>query len=136
MEISTVSNICGRYINFLNGDPLLIIYNDPEKTDLHLARFSRNNLQITYKSEIVVLNNSPIWVFENFVYVVGLKRDAFLYKLNRKMQSIAKSSVPIYPDTQVTFTRNQIYCTVLDGNQNYKIVVLKAENLEKIVEIE
>ncbi|HMB01728.1 MAG TPA: P83/100 family protein, partial [Spirochaetota bacterium] len=128
--------ISGRHLNFVEDDPVLIVYDNPATMELHLARMDRATGEIINEAEEDIFHDSKIWKNKDALYVIGcFGVEYYLLKYDKKLDLKAKSSVPVFPDTDITFFEDKLYCTVMNKNFNSHILVLDADNLIKKTEI-
>ena len=128
-------NVCGLFMNTVEGDPLVIMNDERDANRVFLARIDIEKETIKNQSAENIFSQSKIWINENFIYAIGLENNKpRLIKFNPDLSISARSDVDVFPDTQLTFFLKKIYCTVMEGNRNAAIMVLD-ENLKKIIRI-
>lgn len=132
-----LKGVSGRHLAFFENDPILVLFDDPSKMQLYLARVDRLTFTVKHRAKENVLGSSQIWLFNGHIYIIGLEgAKSILLKYTPEMTLAAKSDTEIFNDTDITFTEGKLYCTVMKDKKNSYILVLNETDLKELKTIQ
>lgn len=128
----TVSNVTGRSINFIDGDPIVLMQEPIKKEEVYLTRLNRDTMQVKAQGQENIYNLSQVWLHDGHVYVIGIEDGgSHLFKYDPNMKMLAKSEDQVFNDTYLTFAAGKVYSTVMQENKVSHVIVFDQNDLSQ-----
>lgn len=133
---SPYRNICSKRFEQFGGH-VLVLGCDSKSFRLVLLNLHKG-LKKDFQSEVPVYKDTPLIIDKNRNVLFGFEEDkydhsVYLSKFDKHLKRIAKSKVPIHPDSRVTAYQNKIYVTSnnINGDAPH-ILIFDKQNLKLI----